>query len=345
MKGEQQEQGDNLKSLGKNFILAMIVVYMLLAIPFKSYFQPLVVMSSIPFGVTGAVIGHIVMGMNLSVLSMMGIVALTGVVVNDSLVMVDFINRYRKDGNTIKQAVLEAGPRRFRPIFLTSLTTFVGLVPLILEKSTQAKFIIPMAVSLILRRIICNSDHFAFGSCFLFNFRKIYIKNRGGKMRVALIGGTGFVGSYLIDELIKNNHTPRLLVRSGSDHKVVQQDKCEIIHGDIENDNALKETLEGCDAVIYLIALIREFPKKGLTNERLQFKGSEKVAKLAEELGVKRFLLMSALGANPDPKGSKYMQAKHLSEQAIKNTNLQWTIFRPSSLLVTLEEQIGQNFV
>ena len=146
--GEQQEQGDNLKSLGKNFILAMIVVYMLLAIPFKSYFQPLVVMSSIPFGVTGAVIGHIVMGMNLSVLSMMGIVALTGVVVNDSLVMVDFINRYRKDGNTIKQAVLEAGPRRFRPIFLTSLTTFVGLVPLILEKSTQAKFIIPMAVSL-----------------------------------------------------------------------------------------------------------------------------------------------------------------------------------------------------
>ena len=126
----------------------MIVVYMLLAIPFKSYFQPLVVMSSIPFGITGAVVGHIIMGMNLSVLSMMGIVALTGVVVNDSLVMVDFINRYRSEGNTIKKAVLEAGPRRFRPIFLTSLTTFVGLVPLILEKSTQAKFIIPMAVSL-----------------------------------------------------------------------------------------------------------------------------------------------------------------------------------------------------
>ena len=83
-----------------------------------------------------------------SVLSLMGVVALTGVVVNDSLVMVDFINRYRKEGNTIKQAVLEAGPRRFRPIFLTSLTTFVGLIPLILEKSTQAKFMIPMAVSL-----------------------------------------------------------------------------------------------------------------------------------------------------------------------------------------------------
>ena len=148
LEGEQQEQGDNLRSLGKNFLLAMIVVYMLLAIPFKSYFQPLVVMSSIPFGITGAVLGHIFLGLNLSVLSMMGIVALTGVVVNDSLVMVDFINRYRSEGNSIKDAVLEAGPRRFRPIFLTSLTTFVGLIPLILEKSTQAKFMIPMAVSL-----------------------------------------------------------------------------------------------------------------------------------------------------------------------------------------------------
>ena len=148
LEGEQQEQGDNLRSLGKNFLLAMIVVYMLLAIPFKSYFQPLVVMSSIPFGITGAVLGHLFLGLNLSVLSMMGIVALTGVVVNDSLVMVDFINRYRSEGNSIKDAVLEAGPRRFRPIFLTSLTTFVGLIPLILEKSTQAKFMIPMAVSL-----------------------------------------------------------------------------------------------------------------------------------------------------------------------------------------------------
>ena len=151
-------------------------------------------------------------------------------------------------------------------------------------------------------------------------------------MKVALIGGTGFVGSYLIDELIKNEHTPRLLVRKNSDYKVMQSDKCEIITGDIDNDNALKDTLEGCDAVIYLIALIREFPKKGLTNEKLQFRGSEKVAKIAEELKVNRFLLMSALGANPNPNGSKYMQAKHLSEQAIKNTKLNWTIMRPSSL-------------
>ena len=151
-------------------------------------------------------------------------------------------------------------------------------------------------------------------------------------MKVALIGGTGFVGSYLIDELISNEHTPRLLVRKNSEDKVIQSDKCEIIKGDIDNNNALKETLEGCDAVIYLIALIREFPKKGLTNEKLQFRGSEKVAKIAEELKVNRFLLMSALGANPNPNGSKYMQAKHLSEQAIKNTKLNWTIMRPSSL-------------
>jgi len=148
LEGEQQEQGQNLKSLGKNFLIAMVVVYILLAIPFKSYFQPLIVMLSIPFGLTGAVIGHLILGMNFSVLSLMGIVALTGVVVNDSLVMVDFINRYRRDGYSIEEAVMEAGPRRFRPIFLTSLTTFVGLVPLLLEKSTQAQFMIPMAVSL-----------------------------------------------------------------------------------------------------------------------------------------------------------------------------------------------------
>jgi len=148
LEGEQQEQGQNLKSIGKNFLIAMLVVYILLAIPFKSYFQPLIVMSSIPFGLTGAVIGHLILGMNFSVLSLMGIVALTGVVVNDSLVMVDFINRYRRDGHSIEEAVMEAGPRRFRPIFLTSLTTFAGLVPLLLEKSTQAQFMIPMAVSL-----------------------------------------------------------------------------------------------------------------------------------------------------------------------------------------------------
>ena len=147
--GEQREQRDTLGSLFKNFGLALFVVYILLAVPFKSYLQPLIIMSAIPFGFTGAVIGHLVMGMNLAVLSIIGIVALSGVVVNDSLVMVDFINRYkREDGKTNLEAALTAGPRRFRPILLTSVTTFVGLFPLLIEKSVQAKFLVPMAISL-----------------------------------------------------------------------------------------------------------------------------------------------------------------------------------------------------
>jgi len=148
LEGEQREQSDSLGSIFKNFIFAMIIVYTLLAIPFRSYLQPLVIMGAIPFGLTGAVIGHLIMGLNLTILSLIGIVALAGVVVNDSLVLVDFINRYRDDGHSVKDAVLEAGPRRFRPILLTSLTTFFGLFPLLMEKSVQAKFLIPMATSL-----------------------------------------------------------------------------------------------------------------------------------------------------------------------------------------------------
>ena len=148
LEGEQREQNESLGSIFKNFIFAMIVIYTLLAIPFRSYTQPLVVMSAIPFGLTGAIIGHIIMGQNLTVLSLIGIVALAGVVVNDSLILVDFINTYRKDGHSVYNAVLEAGPRRFRPILLTSLTTFFGLFPLLIEKSVQAKFLIPMAISL-----------------------------------------------------------------------------------------------------------------------------------------------------------------------------------------------------
>jgi len=151
-------------------------------------------------------------------------------------------------------------------------------------------------------------------------------------MKIALIGGTGFVGSYIIDELIKNEMKPRLLVRKNSKSKVIQPDKCEIIFGDVENEDSLRETLNGCDAVIYLIALIREFPAKKITNERFQFKGSERVSKIAKEVGVKRFLLMSALGSNPNPSSSNYMNAKYLSEQSLKNTDLEWTIIRPSSL-------------
>ena len=120
----------------------------MLALPLKSYTEPLVVMSVIPFGLIGAVAGHWLMGYNLAMVSIMGILALTGVVVNDSLVLVHAVNRQRQLGNSLKEAVLNAGVLRFRPILLTSLTTFFGLSPLLLEKSTTAQFLIPMAISL-----------------------------------------------------------------------------------------------------------------------------------------------------------------------------------------------------
>jgi len=146
--GEQEEQGETLGGLARGFVVALLVIYALLAIPFRSYLQPLIIMSSIPFGLIGAVLGHVVMGMDLTMLSMFGIVALTGIVVNDSLVLTDFINRRFRSGVPLKTAVREAGAARFRPILLTSLTTFAGLTPLLLERSVQAQFLIPMAVSL-----------------------------------------------------------------------------------------------------------------------------------------------------------------------------------------------------
>ena len=134
--------------LKQGFMLALVMIYMLLAIPLRSYLQPFIIMLAIPFGLVGAVWGHIIMGMNLTIMSMFGVVALAGVVVNDSLVMVDFINRRHKELGTTFEAVRMSGVARFRPITLTSLTTFLGLLPLLLEKSMQAKFLIPMAISL-----------------------------------------------------------------------------------------------------------------------------------------------------------------------------------------------------
>lgn len=146
--GEQSDQRDSVREMGIGFIGALLVMYVLMAIPLKSYVQPIIVMSVIPFGLVGAVGGHILMGLNMSIMSMCGIVALAGVVVNDSLVLVDYVNRHRNDGKTIVEAARNAGARRFRPILLTSLTTFVGLMPMLLEDDMQAKFLIPMAVSL-----------------------------------------------------------------------------------------------------------------------------------------------------------------------------------------------------
>jgi multidrug efflux pump subunit AcrB len=149
LEGEEKERREAMASMGEGFLLAMVAIYALLAIPFRSYTQPILIMIAIPFGVVGAVAGHIIMGYNLSMLSIFGIVALSGVVVNDSLLLIDRVNRNRREeGTEIHQAVIDAGMRRFRPIILTSLTTFFGLSPMILEKSVQAKFLIPMAISL-----------------------------------------------------------------------------------------------------------------------------------------------------------------------------------------------------
>jgi multidrug efflux pump subunit AcrB len=146
--GEQREQADTMAGLARGFLFALIAIYALMAIPFRSYIQPLIVMSIIPFGFVGAVWGHVIMGLNLTILSMFGLVALTGVVVNDSIVLVHYVNRRRAEHGDLIRAVHEAGLASFRPIILTSLTTFAGLTPLLLENSVQAKFLIPMAVSL-----------------------------------------------------------------------------------------------------------------------------------------------------------------------------------------------------
>lgn len=146
--GRQAEMRDALDVMKKGSILSLLAIYILLAIPFRSYTQPLIVMFAIPFGLVGAVIGHQIMGYNLSIISLFGIIALAGVVVNDALVMIDFANRLRAQGSTAMAAITQSGIRRFRPILLTTLTTFGGLSPMIFETSRQARFMIPMALSL-----------------------------------------------------------------------------------------------------------------------------------------------------------------------------------------------------
>ena len=150
LEGEQNDQAESLSSLGTGFLAALFIIYALLAIPFRSWVQPLVVMIAIPFGIIGAVIGHLVMGYGFSIISIFGIVALSGVVVNDSLVLVVTTNGLRKSNPDLSLAeiVCLAGKRRFRPILLTSVTTFFGLMPMVLETSLQARFLIPMAISI-----------------------------------------------------------------------------------------------------------------------------------------------------------------------------------------------------
>jgi multidrug efflux pump subunit AcrB len=148
MEGEGRSRNESLQDVFSSFGIALFCIYALLAIPFRSFAQPLVVMAAIPFGIVRAIWGHLIMGFNISVMSLFGIVGLTGVVVNDSLVLVHKVNALRDAGMDALRAVQEAGAMRFRAIILTSLTTFAGLTPMLLERSIQARFLIPMAVSL-----------------------------------------------------------------------------------------------------------------------------------------------------------------------------------------------------
>jgi multidrug efflux pump subunit AcrB len=141
-------QAELARRIGQFFLVALFLIYALLAIPLRSYAQPLMVMAVIPFGFIGAMVGHILFGITISFISIFGLIALSGVIVNDSLILVDFVNRGRREGRDLHDAVVNAGTRRFRAILLTTMTTFFGLLPMMFETSMQAQMLIPMAISL-----------------------------------------------------------------------------------------------------------------------------------------------------------------------------------------------------
>ncbi|MDH4030877.1 MAG: NAD(P)H-binding protein [Chromatiales bacterium] len=147
-------------------------------------------------------------------------------------------------------------------------------------------------------------------------------------MRVALFGGTGFVGSYLVDALVAAGHDPALLVRPGSEAKVRHVDRCRLIPGHISDDEAVAEAVSYCDAVIYNIGILREFPDDGITFKALQYDGVMRVAERSMDSGVKRFLLMSANGVKPN--GTPYQETKYLAERFVAQSEMEYTIFRPS---------------
>jgi len=148
LEGQEKRTRESLGSLKKGYVLALMGIFLLLASQFRSYIQPVIIMMAIPFGLIGAIAGHLVMGLQITMISIFGIVALSGIVVNDSLILIDFINRASKNNEEIETAVIESGKVRFRPVLLTSITTIAGLLPLLLERSFQAQFLIPMAVSI-----------------------------------------------------------------------------------------------------------------------------------------------------------------------------------------------------
>ena len=148
IEGQKKERLESFGSLMIGFPMALLAIFMILATIFRSYIQPILIMFTIPFGLIGALFGHLVLGFDMTIMSMFGIVALSGIVVNDAIVLIEQINHNLADGQPLEEAILNGGMRRFRAVILTTLTTCGGLTPLILEKDFQAQFLIPMAISI-----------------------------------------------------------------------------------------------------------------------------------------------------------------------------------------------------
>ena len=147
-------------------------------------------------------------------------------------------------------------------------------------------------------------------------------------MKTAVIGGTGFVGGYVVDALLDAGHEPHLLVRAGSEDKLHRRSECRITNGNLDSSDAIDSVISGCDAVIYLVGILREMPSQGVTFEALQYRGAEAVAEAAKRAGVRRFLLMSANGI--DSAETPYQTTKLRAEAMIRESGLDYTIFRPS---------------
>jgi multidrug efflux pump subunit AcrB len=191
LEGEQRAQEEGIEALGRSYAFALFLIYALLAIPLRSYTQPVIIMAVIPFGLVGAIAGHLVMGLDFSMMSVFGVVALSGVVVNSSLVLVDSVNRRRAEGAELLDALRGAGVARFRPIVLTSLTTFAGLTPLLLEDRLGARFLIPMATSLAFGVVFATAI-----SLFLLPSAYLVLEDLQGARRRRSVGraGAGDVG-------------------------------------------------------------------------------------------------------------------------------------------------------
>ena len=181
---ELADQEDFYSSSSILFALALTIIYMLMAIEFKSYLKPLGVLSAVPFGIMGAIFGHLLMGLDFSLLSLLGVLAASGVVVNDNLVLIDRITQLREEGYDVKEALSRGGFERFRPIILTSITTFIGLVPILLETSMQARFLIPMVCSLAFGVLFATTVTLVFVPC-------LYLAGANLKARLAKMAGLG----------------------------------------------------------------------------------------------------------------------------------------------------------